>query len=39
MEPKASKNPVLTISDPHFALCADIVMRHKIFSHGQISAL
>jgi len=35
---KTFKNPVLTISDPHFAPFSDMSMGHRIFSHGQISA-
>ena len=30
---------VLTISDPNFAPFSDMSMGHKIFLHGQISAL
>jgi len=30
---------VFSISDPHFAPFSDMSMGHKIFLHGQISAL
>ena len=36
---KTSKIPVITIMYLHFTCFSDIIVRHKIFLHGQNSAL
>jgi len=36
---KLGQTRVFSISDPHFAPFSDMSMGHKIFLHGQISAL